>query len=387
VRPRSRLTLALILALALGGAAAAKPPAPQRLPGRFVGMVVDPPTWPDPTVNLAHQLKSMVKSGVESLHVVVDWAQSQPYSGWDQVPAGRRGRFQDISGVPTDFSALDRMVALSAAHRLTLLPEIVDAPAWDGDSHRGAVVRLPRDPAPYAAFLAGLVRRYGASGTFWPAHPSVPRIPITMWQIWNEPNLATFWPVQPFAAQYVALLHAAHDAIKGVDPAAQVVLGGLTNYSWIDLARIYGIPGARSLFDVVAVHPYTQTADGVITILGYVRRVMNQAGDARKPMIADEVGWPSALGKTHVARSQDFATSEAGQAENIAALFPLLAGARRRLGLHAFYYYNWAGYEHRGGFLFQFSGLFRFRAGRFVSKPAFQAFRSAALTIEGCCRR
>jgi hypothetical protein len=350
-------------------------------------MVVDPPTWPDRTVNLAHQLRLMVATGVESLHVSFDWAQSQPYAGWDQVPAAERSRFQDVNGMPTDFSALDRLVRLTAQRRLTLLPEVVDAPAWDGDAYRRAVVRLPRTPEPYAAFVASLVRRYGPSGTFWSANPSVPRTPITMWQIWNEPNLVTFWPAQPFATRYVALLRAAHDAIKSADPAAQVVLGGLTNYSWLDLGRIYQVPGAGSLFDVVAVHPYTRTPDGVVTILGYVRRVMHQAGDAGKPMIADEVGWPSARGKTRLAPGQDFATTEAGQAVNVAALLPLLAQARRRLGLRAFYYYNWAGFERRGGFLFQFSGLFRFRAGRFFVKPAYAAFRRAALSLEGCCRR
>jgi hypothetical protein len=382
-----QLAAALVLAIAGVGPAAAKSVAHPRLPGRFVGMVVDPPTWPDPTVNLPRQLKLMVATGVESLHVVFDWAQSQPYAGWGSVPPAERSRFEDVNGVPTDFAALDRLVRLTAERRLTLLPEIVDAPSWDGEAYRGAVVRLPRDADPYAAFVGGLVRRYGPRGTFWAAHPSVPRVPITMWQIWNEPNLVTFWPVQPFAARYVALLRAAHDAIKSADPQAQVVLGGLTNYSWFDLARIYQIPGASSLFDVVAVHPYTQTPEGVITILGYVRRAMDRAGDAGKPIIADEVGWPSALGKTRVAPNQDFATTEASQATNIAALLPLLAQARRRLGLRAFYYYNWAGFERRGGFLFQFSGLFRFRAGRFFVKPAYAAFRSAAMSIEGCCRR
>jgi hypothetical protein len=384
---RCRLTAALLLAIAAGGPATAKPLRHPRVPSRFVGMVVDSPTWPDKSVNLAHQLKLMVATGVQSLHVVFDWAQSQPYASWDQVPAADRGRFRDVTGVPTDFSALDRLVTLTAECRLTLLPEVVDAPGWDGDSYRGAVVQLPRTPEPYAAFLAALVRRYGPGGTFWPANPSVPRTPITMWQIWNEPNLVTFWPRQPFAARYVALLRAAHDAIKSVDPQAQVVLGGLTNYSWLDLGQIYQVPGARSLFDVVAVHPYTRAPDGVITILGYVRHVMNQAGDDRKPLLADEVGWPSALGKTRLAPNQDFATTEAGQAANVAALLPLLAQARRRLGLRAFYYYNWAGFERQGGFLFQFSGLFRFRHGRFLTKPAFTAFRAAALSIEGCCRR
>jgi hypothetical protein len=109
---------------------------------------------------------------------------------------------------------------------------------------------------------------------------------------------------------------------------------------------------------------------------------MNRAGDHAKPLIADEVGWPSALGQTHLAAGQDFATTRAGQAHNIAGLLPLLARARQRLGLRAFYYYNWAGFEHRGGFLFQFSGLFRFASGRFVAKPAFAAFRAAARALE-----
>src|SRR5436305_8627525 len=149
--------------MAVGGPATAMPSPHPRVPSRFVGMVVDPPTWPDRTVNLAHQLKHMVATGVESLHVVFDWAQSQPYGGWDQVPAADRGRFEDANGVPTDFSALDRLVRLTAKRRLTLLPEVVDAPAWDGDAGRGAVVRLPRTPEPYAAFVSALVRRYGSS--------------------------------------------------------------------------------------------------------------------------------------------------------------------------------------------------------------------------------
>jgi hypothetical protein len=110
---------------------------------------------------------------------------------------------------------------------------------------------------------------------------------------------------------------------------------------------------------------------------------MDRAGDGGKPIIADEVGWPSARGQTHLDPGQDFATTAAGQARNVGQVIPLLAQARRRLGLLAFYYYNWAGYERRGGFLFQFSGLFKFSSGRFAVKPAFWTFRRAALGIEG----
>jgi len=366
-------------ASALAGSGTGARPAP----AGFAGMVVDEPVWPNPGVDLAHQLDVMVASGVESLRVVFDWAQVQPFRRWNEVPAAERRRFHDIAGVPTDFSALDQLVGLAARRNLTVLPEILDAPAWDGVSRPGAVVAIPASPGPYAAFAKTLVRRYGPRGTFWAAHPALPKVPITMWQVWNEPDMTQFWPLAPFAPRYVALLRAAHDAIKSADPAARVVLAGLTNYSWLDLARIYRIGGARSLFDVVAVHPFTRTPQDVITILTYVRQTMDQAGDARKPLLADEVSWPSARGQ-RVRDYADFVTTPRGQARNIATLLPRLLSQRVRLGLLGFYYYNWAGYQHRGGFAFEFSGLFGFRPGAFVAKPAFSAFRRAALAIEGC---
>jgi hypothetical protein len=346
-------------------------------------VVVDEPTWPGAAVHLSHQLDVMVATGVESIRVVFDWAQAQPYATWNDVPTPARPEFDDAGGVPTDFSSLDGLVELAAQRRLTILPEILDAPAWDARSAPGAVVAIPRSPGPYAAFAAALVMRYGTHGAFWSEHPSIAKVPITLWQVWNEPNISEFWP-QPFTMSYVALLRTAHDAIKHADPSARVVLAGLPNYSWLDLARIYAIRGSRSLFDVVAVHPFTRTPADVITILTYVREVMDQAGDGRKPILADEVSWPSARGEHTEGGSQDFVTNRVVQARDIKALIPMLAAYRRRLRLLGFYYYNWAGLEHAGGLAFEFSGLFQFESGTFIPKPAFDAFKRATLGIEGC---
>jgi arabinogalactan endo-1,4-beta-galactosidase len=205
-----------------------------------------------------------------------------------------------------------------------------------------------------------------------------------MWQIWNEPNITAFWPQQPYYARYVALLRAAHAAIKSADPTAKVVLAGMPNYSWFELERIYKFKGARSLFDVVSLHPYTQTPQGVITILNYVRTVMNQAGDSAKPILADEISWPSSLGKTSHNTGYDFATTEAGQARNLGKLLPMLVRDRVRLGLAGFYYYDWMGLERPNYLAFDFAGLFRVSGGEFVAKPAYSVFRSDALAMEGC---
>jgi arabinogalactan endo-1,4-beta-galactosidase len=205
-----------------------------------------------------------------------------------------------------------------------------------------------------------------------------------MWQIWNEPNIRTFWPPRPIASTYVALVAAAHKAIKRVDPNAKVVLGGMPNYSWVQLKAIYKVPGARRQFDIVAVHPYTAKPDGVITILKRVRTVMDKAGDSRKPILADEVSWPSSLGKVPSSGKFDVATTESGQARKITQLLPLLARDRRALGLLGFDYYTWASVERRPGIPFDYAGLFRFSDGSFIAKPAYYAFRKAALAMERC---
>jgi hypothetical protein len=209
-----------------------------------------------------------------------------------------------------------------------------------------------------------------------------------MWQVWNEPNTTTFWNQHPFAPSYVALLRAAHDAIKAADPGAEVVLAGLPNDSWDALDTIYAIPGASQLFDVVDLHPYTQAPGGVILILARVRQTMAAYGDAQKPMLAGEISWPSALGQpSSNPFGYDFITTEAGQASNLSAVVPMLANDRGALGLLGFYYYNWASAEPPGGFAFDFSGLFRYVSGTLVAKPAFNAFTLAALAIEGCSQK
>jgi len=369
-----------------GTAAGARGTAPSQanVPQGFVGMVVDQPTWPDPFVSVAQQLDVMVASGVESVRVVFDWSTVQPYQSWADVPANEQGQFVDVGGIPTDFTTLDQLVGLAAARGLTVLPVILNAPSWDGESLPGGTVEIPRSPGPYAAFARALVERYGPRGTFWANDPYGAKLPIEMWQIWNEPNIPAFWPKQPYYAGYVALLRAAHAAIKSADPTAKVVLAGLPNYSWLELGRIYKFRGARKLFDAVAVHPYTKTPQGVITILTYVRQVMNQHGDAGKPILADEISWPSSLGHTSHDVGYDFATTEAGQAHNIGTLLPMLVRDRIRLGLGGFYYYDWAGQERDNYLAFDFAGLFRVSDGSFVAKPAFQVFKRAALAMEGC---
>lgn len=390
-RRSGRIRALAAAAVILVGLFCVAAPASARVPQGFVGMMADGPIF-DPQVDLPAQLDKMVASGVESLRVVFSWSAAQPYASWSDVPASLTAQFsQGPDGVPTDFSASDQIVALAAQRGMSVLPVPMYAPSWDLNTTPLGVGTTPvpwpiqpLDDGPYADYLTALVMRYGPQGTFWSQNPQLPRMPIRQWQIWNEPNIGDFWATEPFAASYVKLLRAAHDAIKNADPGAQVVLAGLANDSWNALQSIYQVRGAGSLFDAVAVHPYTADAPGVLTILNLVRKVMDRYGDHTKPILLTELGWPSSLG--HVADTYGVATTRTGQARKLARVIPMIAASRKRLGIAGFYVYTWIGDEYPGATAFDYSGLFAFNPANdsIHAKPAYAAFRKAALAVERC---
>ncbi len=352
------------------------------VPRRFVGMNVDGPLLtPQGGVALAGQFGLMRSSGVQNVRAVFSWAAAQPYASSAQIPAGQHGAFvTGAGGIPTTFAGTDQIVTAAASRGMTVLPVVLYTPSWAAGPTSGIGLPLPRDDRLYAQYLRTLIGRYGPRGSFWGQHPQLPRRPIRMWEIWDEPDIVYFWPKPPWQGSYIALLGLAHAAIKRTDPGASVVLAGLTAYSWLDLASIYRVRGARRLFDVVEVHPYTKYPEGVIRILRYVRSTMDKAGDRAKPMLAGETGWMSSLGQT--TNMWDFETTEAGQAQRLGSLLPLLAANRRRLGLVGFDWYTWMGFEYAGASPFNFAGLLASRNGQVSAKPALAAFNKAAHSIE-----
>jgi hypothetical protein len=117
----------------------------------------------------------------------------------------------------------------------------------------------------------------------------------------------------------------------------------------------------------------------------FVRRVMAHFGDGAKSLMATEISWPSAKGKTNA--NFDFITTQAGQAHNISTLLPLIGQQRLSLHLSAFYWYTWMGEEDPHTGPFNFSGLLGFHNGDVTVKPALQAFTTGALALEGCTRK
>jgi hypothetical protein len=152
----------------------------------------------------------------------------------------------------------------------------------------------PSSFADYASFAKRIVTRYKAKG-------------VHAYEVWNEPNFSRFWPSGPSAADYTNMLKAAYPAIKGADPSATVVMGGLSRNDYGFLSSMYAA-GAKAYFDAGAVHPYTNKVDptqcwndsnGKKSIDAFcgietVRDVMVSNGDSAKNLWLTEFGWATA---------------------------------------------------------------------------------------------
>ena len=229
-------------------------------------------------------------------------------------------------------------------------------------------------------FVEALVRRYGPAGSFWRERPELPRMPIREWQIWNEPGILYFWSEQPFAGSFVPVLRAAANGIRAVDPGATVVLAGLNNRSWEDLAEIYAA-GGRGSFDAVAIHPYTFRPADVLRVVRRARRVMRANGDRDLPVWITEISWTAARDKTLLPDIVN--TTDRGQARNLRKVVRGFAAMRRRARIERVIWYTWLSSEQPTS-SFNWSGLRRLRSGSVVSAPALATFRRVARRLQGC---
>jgi hypothetical protein len=74
---------------------------------------------------------------------------------------------------------------------------------------------------------------------------------VRYWEVWNEPPNFT---LDPSPASYGAIVAAANDAAKAVDPDVQIGLAAQSvNVNFLDQALVAGAAGH---FDYVTVHPY-----------------------------------------------------------------------------------------------------------------------------------
>jgi hypothetical protein len=351
----ARLAAFLLVAGALLFAPAAAP-ASASVPKDFFGVMVNGPL-DDPSVDLDAQAARMTADGVQTWRVEMAWDAIEPSPG------------------QFSWAASDRKVLVAARHGIDVLGLALRAPAWANGGSADPFVP-PAKPSDFAAFLKALIGRYGPSGSLWAEHPEIPRRPVRAWEIWNEPNLAVYFRAQPFAKPYAALLRAAYPAVKAADPGATVLMASMANFSWRDLAKLLSVSGPRLRFDAAGAHPFSGRPSNALKIVRLNREVLNRRGYARAPLWLTELTWSSAKGKKQPL-TQNWETTEGGQAQRLRAIYKLLLRDRRKLRLARVYWYTWATVDNGSPNSFDYSGLLQWRPdGTFRAKPALAAFKA-----------
>ncbi len=226
----------------------------------------------------------------------------QPFA-WSEIEPAR-GAFE--------WAAYDRIVEEAAARDLRLVAVLVGSPGWTAP-HTTAP---PGDLADFAAFAGALADRYGDK--------------IDVYQVWDEPNLASGWGGEaPSPVEYAVLLQAGYEAIHAADASALVLTAGLAptvergpeNLGDVLYLRALYENGAGPFFDGVAGKPYgfddgpleRRAHENALNFsrLVLLREVMAEHGDTGKPLWASHFGWnalpadwqgePSAWGQTSAA--------------------------------------------------------------------------------------
>src|SRR3954454_1988482 len=124
-----RRLLPALLAVALLVPASAEA-APRRVPQGFFGVMADGVLLDRTDAQLAHEFDVMRANGVESVRIVVYWADLQPVGPGSALPhTWVLGR----GDTPTDFSPTDRLFEAAARHGMPVLPVLLRAPSWDAE--------------------------------------------------------------------------------------------------------------------------------------------------------------------------------------------------------------------------------------------------------------
>ena len=356
-------------AIALGALAlAAAPASPDAVPTSraagdlLVGIV------PQRAIS-ARETARMTRAGIGSVRFWLSWPSVEH----------QRGQY--------DWSIPDQVVESAAASGLEMLPYLAGSPAWAIalDGYACEVKCLAYAPASgltrtaFASFASAATRRYGPDGSFWQAHPSLPYRPIRAWQVWNEQNSPFFFRPHVDVWSYALLLQRTATAIRGADPGAEVITGGMwsprsTPAGVVATGRylrdLYRIDAPYNSFDGISIHPYAPGTRGVLAQVRAARRVANQAGDRDVGLWVTEVGWASS-GR----RDQNLVKGRRGQARMLHRTFSHFIRRAARWNLRGAYWYAWRD-TVRGGAVCAWcarAGLIT-RGGRV--KPAYEAMRA-----------
>jgi hypothetical protein len=293
-------------------------------------------------------LDAIAATGAKWFRVGIQWSNVEPSQGTYR------------------WSGPDRLLGLALARGLQPIVMVGYTPAWARPAACSTSQFCPpADPATFGSFVAAATARYASYG-------------VKVWEIWNEPNTSDYWKPAPDAVGYTALLRAAANGIRGVDPSATIITGGLAPRAndtstglkpSTFLNQLYAA-GARSSFDGFGMHPYAWPAAplypaawNAFYTLPSLYATMVANGDAAKKIWMTEFGYSTGTWAQ--------ASTEAQQAAYLTEAYTSVASAPWAGPL------LWFNYRDRGTNLADREQNFGLVTADGRAKPALQAFVTA----------
>ena len=317
----------------------------------------------------SNEFALMAHTGIEVFRMPLSWRAIEP-----NAPIKILGRVHHTY----DWAATDRIVRRASEQGVELHAGLIDTPAWVASDARTSPVRSQEGTEGWRDFVSAAVHRYGRGGDFWAENPTLPVNPPVAYQVWNEENTDGRYRPKPNPREYARLLTVAGEQIRGAEPGAQILPGGMfgtpqTDYSidaWDFMRVLLRQPGVRSYIDAVGVHPYSPDIRGVRYQLKTMRKALDNAGAADLPIQVTELGWSS--GKSD---SFFFFKGVKGQAKMLRRSFKMILRKRKQWDIQRAIWFSWrdvARGEAKGCVYCEKFGLLREDLSR---KPSYKQFR------------
>ncbi|GAB7070840.1 cellulase family glycosylhydrolase [Mycolicibacterium hodleri] len=196
------------------------------------------PLYGQTKAQIDQQLNEMQALGVQNIRVFVPW--------------GLVDYFGPSAPGSLSWATLDLVMQSAKEHDMGVLAEVDSTPPYAVTA--GIPGSGTPDPAAFAAFMTKFATKYGST--------------VSAYEIWNEPNaVLSSNPINP--AAYAALVKAAYQAIKPIDPTATIVAGavghvvtvGNLTMDPVDFvkAMIAADPTIGQYFDALSYHPYDES--------------------------------------------------------------------------------------------------------------------------------
>lgn len=123
---------------------------------------------------------------------------------------------------------------------------------------------------------------------------------VKYFEIWNEPNLDTYWQPSPDSEKYTELLKIAYTRAKQANSNAIILAPAASSTDLVFIDDIYS-NGGKNYFDIMSIHPYCWGANPKTASCWNIYKIdnlinlMQDYGDGNKPIWISEFGFTTTV--------------------------------------------------------------------------------------------